>query len=256
MIKFDTHIHTLPFSTDSHQQLQDVLAAASTSPYGCIITEHMDYGYLGDMVFEFNPRKYLDTYGPFRNDRLLLGIEMGLTRNNASQIKETLSEYPFDMVIGSVHVVANFDVAFPGFFKEYHKHEAYQRYLVQILECLQEFHDFDTLGHIDYICRYSPYEDPELHVAEHKAALEAIFNFLIAHDICLEINTRRLGTIQGYNTLSEILRLYSFLDGRYVTVGSDSHRVENLSVNFDAAEKLINEHHLIPVYFKNRKRME
>ena len=84
----------------------------------------------------------------------------------------------------------------------------------------------------------------------------AIFSLLIDHDIRLELNTRRLGSKQGYDTLNEILRLYAFLGGRYVTVGSDSHRVENLSVNFDAAQKLIAEHNLIPVYYKGRKRME
>lgn len=255
MIKYDTHIHTLPFSTDAHQQLPDVLAAASSGPYGFTITEHMDYNYPGDMVFEFDPQKYLASYGPYRSDKLLLGIEMGLTLNNTAKIAKTLSKYPFDIVIGSIHVVEDYDIAFPDFFDKYHKHEAYQRYLVQMLDCLEQFHDFDTLAHVDYICRYSPYDDPELHVAEHKAALEAIFNFLISHDICLEINTRRLGTPQGYNTISEMLRLYAFLGGRYVTVGSDAHKAENLSMNFGIAEKLIAEHHLIPVYFKERKRM-
>ena len=256
MIKFDTHIHTLPFSTDSHQRMQEVLSANASSPYGYIITEHMDYDYPGDMVFHFDPKEYFEAYGPLRSDRLLLGIEMGLTPENTSQIAKTLSEYPFDMVIGSIHVVDDQDIAFPDFYDLYHKREAYQRYLVRMLECMEKFHDFDTLAHVDYICRYSTYEDPELHVAEHKAALEAIFNFLIDQDICLEINTRRLGTAQGYNTVNEMMRLYAFLGGRYVTVGSDSHRVENLSMNFDAAEKIINEHGLIPVYFKNRKRME
>ena len=256
MIKFDTHIHTLPFSPDSHQQFQDILNANASSPYGYVLTEHMDYNYPGKQIFEFDPKEYFQNYGPFHSDRLLLGVEMGLTPNNSSKIAKTLSDYPFDMVIGSIHVVEDQDIAFPAYYEQYHKHEAYQRYLVKILDCLEKFHDFDTLGHIDYICRYSTYDDPELHVAEHKAALEAIFNFLIDHDICLEINTRRLGSKQGYDTLNEILRLYAFLGGRYVTVGSDSHRVENLSVNFDAAEKLITEHDLVPVYYKDRKRVE
>ncbi|MBE5905647.1 MAG: histidinol-phosphatase HisJ family protein [Lachnospiraceae bacterium] len=255
MIPFDTHIHTYPFSQDAHQSITDVVGMNATSHYGYVITEHMDYNYVGKMNFEFKPEEYFKLYSPYRNDRFLLGVEMGLQPDNFDKIAKALSNYPFDMVIGSIHTVGG-DIAHKEYYDKLTKNESYTNYLVRILECLENFHDFDTLGHIDYICRYSPYDDPELHVSEYKAALVAIFNFLIDHNMCLEINTRRLDTKTGFDTLNEIMRLYAFLGGRLVTVGSDSHKVENLSKNFDKAEKIIAEHGFTPVYFKERKRIE
>ena len=255
MIPFDCHIHTYPFSKDAKQDIMSVLNASVTSPYGYILTEHMDYNYTGEMNFEFNPREYFEQYSPYRNDRFLLGVEMGLQLDNYEKIERTLSQYPFDMVIGSIHTIGE-DIAFPSFYATRSKQEAYQNYLIRMLECLEHYHNFDTLAHIDYICRYSTYEDPEMHVADHRAALAAVFQQLIDHNICLEINTRRLGTEDGYNTLNEILRLYAFVGGRLVTVGSDAHKVENIGCNFDKALKLIQEHNLVPVYFKNRKRID
>ena len=255
MIQFDSHIHTYPFSQDAKQDIVSVLNAHANSSYGYILTEHMDYNYTGKICFEFNPKEYFEKYGPYRNDKFLLGVEMGLQPDNYGKIEQTLSQYSFDMVIGSIHTVGE-DIAYPAYYEKMSKIEAYQRYLVRMLECLEHYHNFDTLAHIDYICRYSTYEDPEMHVADHRAALAAVFQQIIDQDICLEINTRRLGTENGYDTLNEILRLYAYMGGRLVTVGSDSHKIENLACNFDKAEKLIKEHNLVPVYFKNRKRIE
>lgn len=257
MILFDTHIHTHPFSPDSHQKIEEVFEKHAKSPYGFVITEHMDYGYEGPMSFEFDPKEYFATYEKYKSDKFLLGVEMGLTAQNLKQVKKTIQEYPFEMVIGSIHCVdGGVDLALPEFCKKYHKEEGYRRYLEVMYDCVKAMPEIDTLAHMDYVCRYVNYEDPELHVSEHMDALTAIFNTIIDNDISLEINTRRLGDEQAYHTVSELLRLYASLDGRYVTVGSDAHKPENIAMNFDKAEKLIAEHHLIPVYYKNRKRME
>lgn len=252
MIYFDSHIHTYPFSSDSHQTIEDVLNAHKTSNYGFILTEHMDYLYKGNIDFQFNPEEYFAQYAKYRSDRFLLGVEMGLTKENIALVKDTLEKYPFDMVIGSIHTVTE-DISYPSFYEGISKNDCYQNYLYAMLNCLKHYTAFDTLGHIDYICRYSTYDDPELHVHEHKELLTEIFRTLINADICLEINTRRLDKPVGIDTLSELLRLYSSLGGRKVTVGSDSHRTDNLACNFDQAEKLISEHRLVPVYFKDRK---
>lgn len=252
MIQFDTHIHTYPFSQDSHQTIEEVLSAQKASNYGFTLTEHMDYLYKGSIDFQFNPEEYFKKYSSYRSEQFLLGVEMGLTKENIALVKNTLKNYPFDMVIGSIHTVKE-DIAYPSFYEGITKQDCYDNYLHAMLNCLKDYTDFDTLGHIDYICRYSTYDDPELYVSDHKELLSAIFSALLEADICLEVNTRRLNTQTGIDTLSEILRLYASLGGRKVTVGSDSHRIENLACNFDAAEKLIVEHQLVPVYFKNRK---
>lgn len=256
MIKFDTHIHTYPFSCDSHQKIDAIMSTNAKSQYGYILTEHMDYDYPIEGKFQFNVDDYFEQYHAYRGERLLLGVEMGLTTTNLEKVGRTVDKHQFDMVIGSIHCVGDEDIAFPDYSERYSKKEAYSKYLTAMEECLEKYHDFDTLAHVDYICRYSKYSDPELYVCDHREALSAIFSFLVEHDICLELNTRRIATENGFRTVNELMRFYAYLGGKYVTVGSDSHYIENLSMNFNLAEKILKDNKLIPVYFKNRKRIE
>lgn len=253
---FDSHIHTLPFSPDGHQYIEEVLDKARESEYGFIITEHMDYGLEGSMKFEFEPDEYFAKYGPYRNDRFLLGVEMGLMESETAKITKVVNENPFDMVIGSIHVVDGYDIALPGYSTTLNKREAYSKYFDCMYANIRKYSDFDTLAHIEYVCRYAKYDDPEIYVAEYKEALTSIFNFLIENDKCLELNTRRLDKEVGFNTLRELARLYAHCGGRYVTTGSDAHYAKNIAINFDRVKEIIKEFDLIPVYYKNRKRME
>lgn len=255
MIKFDTHIHTLPFSPDSKQTLAQVLEQQKQLPYGIILTEHMDYDCPSNLTFEFDIQEYFDTYNTFRGDRLLLGVEMGLQASCLSRIKADLDNYPFDMVIGSIHTIGT-DISYSTFYQGKTKEESYRIYLDTMLQMVREFPHFDTLAHIDYICRYCPFMDPELYVNDYCEQLTLIFDEIIKHDISLEINTRRLGRAEGFANAMDMFRLYASRGGKYVTIGSDAHYPEALGIHFDKAEQIIAANHLIPVYYKNRKRIE
>lgn len=253
---FDTHIHTLPFSPDAHQTIDEVLEVAKSCPYGMCLTEHIDYGVSGNLIFEFDPEEYFKKYRLYRSDKLLLGVEMGLIPGELNHVKETVDKFPFDMVIGSIHVVNGYDIALKEYYHTHTKDEAYAKYLDAMIDMIRKYHEFDTLAHVDYVCRYCDYEDPELYVSDYKEALEAVFSFLIENNKCLELNTRRLNNKTAIDTLREIMRVYHHLGGRYITVGSDAHYSKNIAVNFKEAEKMINEFNFIPVYFKERKRIE
>ena len=255
MIKFDSHVHTLPFSPDSHQHILDVINRQSQLPYGVILTEHTDYDCPSHIKFEFDIDEYFKTYQPYRSDRLLLGVEMGLQESCLPRIAKDLKKYPFDMVIGSIHTIG-VDISYPDFYIGKSKSESFHIYLDTTLNMIRAFPYFDTLAHVDYISRYCPYNDPEMYVGEFVEPLTAIFDEIISRGISLEINTRRLGNPESFRTAKELYRLYASRGGRYVTIGSDSHSMDSLAVNFGKAEEIINLYHLIPVYYKNRERME
>ena len=254
MIKFDTHVHTLPFSPDSKQTIDNVLERHAQLDYGIVLTEHMDYDCPSDLLFEFNIDEYFNTYGHLRNERLLLGVEMGLQESCLDRIQQDITNYPFDMVIGSIHTIGR-DIAFPQFYNAKTKYEAFRIYLETMLKLIKRFPHFDTLAHIDYISRYCPYKDPEIYVSEFKEILTAIFDELITLDISLEINTRRLHQPDAFACAQELYRLYSNRGGKYVTVGSDAHNPLALTTNFDIAEEIITENNFIPVYYKKRQRI-
>ena len=187
MIKFDTHVHTLPFSPDSKQSISEVLNQQSKLPYGIILTEHMDYNCPSNMLFEFNIEEYFKAYGHLRNDKLLLGVEMGLQEICLDKIANDIETYPFDMVIGSIHTIGR-DLAYPDFYVGKSKAEAFHVYLDTMLTMIRKFPHFDTLAHVDYICRYCPYPDPEIYISDYMEPLTAIFDELISKGISLEIN--------------------------------------------------------------------
>jgi histidinol-phosphatase (PHP family) len=70
----------------------------------------------------------------------------------------------------------------------------------------------------------------------------------------MEINTRRLSDKTAFDNLQRLFTRFRELGGRYVTVGSDAHRPEDLAQNFRLAEQLWNAAGLTPVYYRERKK--
>jgi len=112
---------------------------------------------------------------------------------------------------------------------------------------------FDSLAHIDYICRYNSYPDPNLHYRDFPDLWDELFSILARKEKALEINTRRLMISGAQESLFELSKRFRELGGRYVTIGSDAHIPHSvgkyLDVGYDMAEKA----NLSPVYYKNRK---
>ena len=122
-----------------------------------------------------------------------------------------------------------------------------------MLACVQQFKNYDTLGHIDYICRYAPYEDTNLELAVHRELWAAIFAQLIADGKALELNTRRLDEPLARASLQPLYKLYYDLGGRYVTLGSDAHAQAEVGRRICLADTWVRDLALQPVYFKERQ---
>lgn len=249
---FDTHMHT-EFSTDSTMKLKDAIKASKEKNFGIIITEHLDPTYPKENEFRCDINSYLEAYSKYKSDSLLLGIEIGLS-DIESKFDDSIGNlYDLDYIIGSIHSIYDCDI-----YLEYSKildtkENYFLKYLNYIQKCLNLHDNFDSLGHIDYICRYCPFEEKILDVALFKEKLIDIFNILISKNKVLELNTVRLSTEEGRNNLYDILSLYKTCGGKYITLGSDAHNSTDIFRNFDFALELCRNLNLYPVYFKNRK---
>ena len=95
-----------------------------------------------------------------------------------------------------------------------------------------------VIGHIDYISRYAPYDDPEVSYGAFQEDIDRILRAAIETDTVLELNTRRLGSRLACKELMPVYARYRELGGRYVTLGSDAHTSDAVAVNFGAAEEL------------------
>lgn len=249
---FDSHMHT-KFSADSQMTADEALARAATLNLGVVFTEHFDYGVTNeDGEFTFDPAAYMNEYKNLRGGNCRLGVEVGLRKSARAVNENFLARADFDFVIGSIHLVDDLDIYYPDFYADKDKTTAYKKYFQQMAEEI-EIADFDALGHIDYICRAAPYENPEIDYPTFHAEIDAVLKILVDREKVLELNTRRFNNPRAVCELVPVYKKYRELGGRFVTIGSDAHRVAAIGNYFSQAMDFVRELDLTPVTFCGRK---
>ncbi|MGL5820703.1 MAG: histidinol-phosphatase HisJ family protein [Sarcina sp.] len=250
----DTHIHS-EFSFDSKMKIEELLTRRKYLNIGTCLTEHLDLDLANIPVLNIDD--YLETCKKYKNNTFLVGIELGLDKSTIESLSKFHQKYgnKLDFIIGSIHSLYGEDLFFYLKQNNLSKKIIFKDYFEKMLFCVENFDYFDTLAHIDYICRYSNFDDNEIYFDEYKDLLSKIFKILIQKDKSLELNTRRLNNLAAYNTMYRLLLEYKKLGGKYVTLGSDSHDSNSIGNNFDIATKLLKEIELTPVYYKNRQRL-
>jgi histidinol-phosphatase (PHP family) len=249
---YDTHIHT-GFSHDSQMDIEAVITKTEQLGMGVIITEHIDLNYPDPLAFNLDVAAYFKAYRQLRSARLLLGVEVGMGLEDVAANRQLTEKYPFDFVLGSIHVVDNADIYDEGFNTTKTKQQMYDRYFDVIIECLKVYDFIDSLGHIDYISRYARFADREIHHEEFADRIDQILALLVKNQICLEINTRRLGDRYAVESLKPIYKRYYDLGGQYVTIGSDAHISDDIGKNFAPALEIVEYCNLKTVWFKERR---
>lgn len=248
---FDSHSHTC-YSADSKMQAADALKAAKAAGVGLVFTEHLDIDYPGELKFEFNPEEYWKEYLPLRGENLRLGIEVGMEDRTLAASKEFLERAPFDLVIGSLHMVDGCDLYYKESYK-WSKHEFFKHYYELMTENIYSHSFIDVLGHIDYISRYAPFENPELEYGSFVKEIDEVLHAVIETDTVMELNTRRLGNSLALKELMPIYTRYHELGGKFVTLGSDAHTADAIGANFKVAIELAHAAKLKIVTFNERK---
>lgn len=249
---FDSHMHT-KFSADSEMLAADALNKAQSLNFGVVFTEHFDYGLeIDGKKFEFNPAEYMDEYKNLRGENVRLGVEVGLRSFARAANSDFIARADFDFVIGSIHLVDDLDIYYPEFYADKDKATAYRKYFEQMAQEISVA-DFDALGHIDYICRAAPYDNPEIDYATFAAEIDAVLKIVVERGKVLELNTRRFDKSRAVEELVPVYKKYRELGGRFVTLGSDAHRVAAVGNYFERALKFVRELDLTPVTFCERK---
>lgn len=248
---FDSHMHS-KFSTDSIMLIEDAINTSNKNNMGIILTEHTDLNYPVLDEFRCDIPNYLSTYEKYKSHSLLLGIEIGLAKDIYDGNNEITTNFNFDYVIGSIHSVNNMDIYNNYINTNYPKKKFFQNYLDDMLECSKLYNNFDALGHIDYLCRYAPFDNNEILVADYKDTLSEIMKTLISKDKVLELNTARLTSKEAQESLFDIYTLYKDLGGVHITLGSDAHKSSDIFRNFTLAQEMISKIGLKGIYFKER----
>ena len=123
-------------------------------------------------------------------------------------------------------------------------------------KCVDNFNNFDVLGHIDYIDRYFEDFSTIPKYEEYHYLIESILKILIQKGKGIEVNTAgmRYG-LDYFHPKIQILKLYKELGGEIITVGSDSHTPETIGYGYKAVEKMLKDIGFKYIHiFKERKK--
>ncbi len=161
------------------------------------------------------------------------GLEIDYIPGDQSRIERILEEYNWDYILGSVHLVGEWDVGSrkrsPGFFEGRKLVESTYDYYSLYTEAI-ETGLFDMMSHPDYWRRYHHNARPEPARWEEysEACLDAI-DALKSHGMGVEVNTSGLRHEHGIQyPIREFLEAVNRVGIRNVTIGSDSHTPETL----------------------------
>ena len=215
-------------------------------------SDHLDldfpeeYGYF-DLDIENYVEQVLLMKEKYKNQiKIYLGIEFGLVPEEglAKRYEALANKYPFDFILGSVHLVDWVDPYYPDYWEGKTVNQGLLEYFNTILESIKIYNEYDSLGHLDYIIRYTELEDnpkrnqdllfDNYEYEVHKEVLDEILNHIIKRGKALEVNTAGYKKGLGApNPQYSVLKRYQEMGGKLITIGSDGHQPDHLAYEFD-----------------------
>lgn len=241
----DMHMHQIEFSSDGHQTVSQIIAAAKAANLRAVcITDHYDkdIAYRPDREEIFPLEPYFQLLEPLRaasrNQRpqLLIGIELGYQPHLAAHYAALTKAWPFDAVLLSMHLLDGEDPYDDRSIYREGRCSLYRRYISRLTDSIEVCPDHDIITHFDYISRYAPYDKRAMTYAELSDIWDDFCRMLIRHDKCLEINVGTIAALsdkekpdhQGFPD-PELIKAWLRLGGQRICLGSDAHRPEHIA---------------------------
>ncbi|MDD2533658.1 MAG: histidinol-phosphatase HisJ family protein [Eubacteriales bacterium] len=247
----DCHSHSLHYSFDATQTVDDLLADAQAHQLaGICLTDHYDK----DIVYDgleniFNIDQYFRHLSPLKqasaqlSTKLLIGIELGWMPNLTALYNQIIAGWSFDSIVLSLHVMDD------GLDMYLHKQifnegvlPAFSRALKQMNDMVQAVPDFTILGHFDYISRYVPRQTVRMDYQPLADEFDTLFRTLIMNGKSLELNTRTTQKLihnglkgQAAWPDQQIFKRYLELGGELISLSSDSHQLGQVATLFPEA---------------------
>lgn len=242
---YDYHTHS-NFSEDCSIPMNEMLEAAVESGLREIaVTDHFDPDYADrNFPFELDFTEYHKTLNKMKEKfsgriKILKGIEMGIQHGSTiEKCNQAAQGFDYDFIIGSFHCAEGLELYGGDFFKGRSAEDSYLAFYNYMCDCLLQYKDYDVLGHINVIDRYTD-RIPDYSI--YSDLVEEVLKIVIADGKGIEFNTSCFRYGMGDRTMPplEILRLYKELGGEIITIGSDSHRPKDLGHMFGYAVEMI-----------------
>ncbi len=256
---FDSHIHS-NYSPDSRADIEKTIEiACEKGGYGIAITDHLELGGDDWDFCRVNIPKSVEKVNSLKEiykDKLIIstGVELSQSTYYPDRSKEMMGKLKVDFILGSCHGLKgepDLMLTLP----DRDIHSMLEGYF-QVVEDIATYEDVDIMAHLTYPLRYVVGNfGIAVDMARYMERVERILEIIIKRGLALEINTSGYRQAIGVPMPSmDIARLYYNMGGRLITLGSDSHRSQDVYHSFDRASAELKEigftHYC---YFVNRQ---
>ena len=187
------------------------------------------------------------------NSNIHIGAEIHYLEHHEQEIRNFLKIMPFDLVLGSLHVMKGYSVSREKDMKELltkvSTPNIYRQYFTE-LKKLVKSGLFDIVSHPDLVRKHTE------KIGFHNYAEEAIdlIDVILEEDIGIEVNSAGYRFIGDSYPTIEFLTLCRRKGLEKVTIGSDAHTAEQLGHGLGkVVEKLKKAGYKRIVKFKNRR---
>jgi len=169
---------------------------------------------------------------------VLFGVEVDYQEWFEDRIREFLSRYNFDYVVGSVHAIAQQPLMSAGYRAGRSGVRAYADYFEAVTKSAAS-ELFDVIGHFGYAARQDPDVNDRSLSDWFRAAAGDALKAIVASGAALEINASgcRHSVRRPYPSVW-CLEQYRELGGLRVTIGSDAHGPTEVGLGVEQAVRL------------------
>lgn len=239
----DYHVHSR-WSPDSSMETLSILELCREKRILDIaFTDHVDLFFPKKTNLTFDIPAYqkeiykLKKY--YSDIQILAGIEVGVNESNLVETEKLLQKHSFDFVIASIHTFERTSFCNRSTLKSFTKEDLILRYFQEMVYVTENLKGYQVLGHMDYLLRYHNYSKEEF--LSYNTQIKTVLQNLIQGNHGLEINTKGWNRENWQNPMLPILIQYKKLGGKYITIGSDSHSLNQLGNHFEQAIELLKE---------------
>lgn len=252
----DYHVHTA-FSDDSIYPMEQVVQDAISKKIDEIcFTEHVDYGIKvdwdsgkeivyrnGEPCANCNYPLYMKTIKQMKERygnkiTIKTGLEFGMQMHTIKLYEKLFSQYDLDFVLLSIHQVNDLEFWNQDYQRGKTQKEYNEGYYDEMLRLVKSYKNYSVLAHMDLITRYD--NDGVYSFEKIKNKITEILKIVISDGKGIELNTssKRYG-LSDSTPCRDILTLYYNLGGNIITIGSDSHKPEQLGAYIQEGKELL-----------------
>lgn len=240
----DYHVHST-YSSDGHNTIMELCKSAMNKGIKEIaITDHFEPCNANEYCSFYNQKGYWAYMTKARQAfkgklNVKLGVELGQPHLFPESSRAVLEDFPYDYVLASAHKLPEgMDVSEIDY-SRISEEELCSMYLKQLKELIY-WNNFDCIGHLDLIKRYSAaVYKKNITLACQYELLKEVLKLAIHCGKGIEINTSGLRqapkeTMPGL----DVVKLYKDLGGEILTTGSDAHFADDVGKGLKEATDL------------------